>query len=59
MLHHPAGRACFGYGWAVLDLVGIDQGPSHPLDELSGKMVAFEVAWEHPFLQHDCRLELI
>jgi hypothetical protein len=43
----------------MLDLVGIDQSPSHALDELSRKMVAFEVAWDHPLLQHDGLLALI
>jgi hypothetical protein len=43
----------------VLDFVGIDQGPSHPLDEPGRKMVTFEVAWDHPLLQHDGRLALI
>ena len=47
------GHACLGRGRPVLDLVGIGQSPSHPLDKLSRKMVAFEVAWDHPLLKHD------
>jgi hypothetical protein len=43
----------------VLDLVGIDQSPSHPLYEPGRKVVAFEVAWDHPLLQQDGRLASI
>ena len=45
-----------GGGGPVLYLIGIGQRPSDPLDELSREVVAFEVAWDHPLLQHDGHL---
>ena len=37
----------------MLDLVRIDQSPSHPLDEQGGGAIAFELAWDHPLLEQD------
>jgi hypothetical protein len=39
----------------VLDLVGIDESPSHPLHEPGAKVIAFEFAWNHLLLQYDGR----
>jgi hypothetical protein len=41
---------------AVLDLLGIDQSPSHSLDEPSAELIGFKVSRDHPLLQQDGRL---
>jgi hypothetical protein len=43
----------------VLELIGIDQSPSHPLHEPSRKVVALQVAWDQPLLQYDDALAAI